>query len=100
MMYATKIVTSTAASTSVSVDFNGKVSPYSVASTRNAISTECDRSRHTSVVERSTFGPEVAAPCRAAPRGTRYAAMNTTIDQPTPISSWFPPVMFASASGA
>ncbi len=34
------------ASTSVSVDFSGSVSPYSVASTRNAISTECDRSRH------------------------------------------------------
>ncbi len=46
-------------------------------------------------VGRSGRGP---LPRRAA--RTRYAAMSTTIDQPTPISSWLPPVMFASASGA
>ena len=30
----------------------------------------------------------------------RYAPTSTTSDQPAPISSWLPPVMFASASGA
>ena len=66
-------------------DFSGRVSEYTVASPRNATSTECGRSSTTS---RRTGGV----------LRERYAAMKTTIDQPMPISSRLAPVMLASAS--
>ena len=64
---ATKIVISTAESTSVSVCLNGSVSEYAVASARNVISIACGRSRWTSV----SSSPRVAllaGDARHAPR--------------------------------
>ncbi len=84
-MYAAKIDTRITESISVIWDFSGRVSEYTVASPRNATSTECGRSSTTSRRTGGVFRE-------------RYAAMNTTIDQPIPISSRLAPVMLASAS--
>jgi hypothetical protein len=84
-VYAAKIDTRITESIRVIWDFIGRVSEYTVASPRNATSTECGRSSRTS---RRTGGLV----------RERYAAMNTTIDQPMPISRRFAPVMLARAS--
>src|SRR4051794_37416251 len=83
-MYSTKIDTCTAESSSEMVLRSGIVSEYAVASVRNVSSMAWLRSR--------------VIPDRRWPR-LRYChqAMNTTIDQPMPISSRLEPVMLARA---
>ena len=69
-----------------------------MASTKNAISTECVRESPSS--REGASGGGAGSPVARRRTRMRYAAISTTIDQPAPISSWLPPVMFASASGA
>src|SRR5262245_709993 len=89
-MYRTNSVSRIPLSISVMLDLSGSVSEYRVAANRKASSTECVRSSATP--GHRDAGVEVALVLRV-----RCHAMNTTLVHPSPISSRFAPVMFASA---
>src|SRR4030095_4290468 len=82
-VYATKIPSSTHRSNRVTVRLNGRVREYSVASARNATSTDEDLGR---VIPRR----------RVPSRRKRHSASRTNSGPPMPISARLDPVMLAS----